>query len=89
MVRDLAQMVPESVQFEILDDSLKLSNGRLCSCSSVMGWTSPCQLAEWLVSYVQDFVADTCSQWWPMVGARRMAYRIDCVGGRPKLVLKL
>ena len=29
-----------------------------------MDWKTPCQLAEWLVSEVQDFVADTCSQWW-------------------------
>ena len=89
MVCDLAEMVPEGVQFEILDETIKLSNGRLWSCGTVMDWMQPCQLAEWMVSYVQDFVADTCSQWWPMVGRKRVAYRIECVEGRPELIFVL
>ena len=89
MVKDLSQMVPAGVTFEILDDSLKLSNGRLWSCGTVMDWMTPCQLAEWALSYTQDFVADTESEWWPMVGSKRLAYSIDCVDGRPELVLFL
>ena len=36
MIHDLAQMVPEGVQFEILDDALNLSHGRLWSSATVM-----------------------------------------------------
>ena len=89
MIRDLAQMVPEGVRFEMLDDALNLSHGRLWSSATVMDWTTPCQLAEQVVSNVQEFLADTCCQWWPMVGGKRMTYRIDCLVGRPELVLTL
>ena len=89
MVKDLSQMVPARITYEILDDSLKLSNGRPWSCGTVMDWMTPCQLAEWALSYTQDFVADICSQWWPMVGHKRLGYRINCVDGRPELALFL
>ena len=48
-----------------------------------------CGLAERVVSDLQDFMADLKSEWWSMVRRKRLGYRIDCVGGRPGLVLLL
>ena len=89
MFRDLREMVPQGVTLDLLDDSYRLSHGELWFCSSVMEWMNLCQLADEVLSKVQDFVADTTSQWWPMVGRKRLAYRIECVDGRPELRLTL
>jgi hypothetical protein len=76
-------------QREPQDDTLKLSHGRLWSSATVMDWMTPCQLGERVVSDVQDFVADSCARWWPVVGRHHMAHRIDCTEDRPELVLTL
>lgn len=89
MLLDLRQMVPEHVKLEILDDGWKFSNGLLWSVCSFVEWMSLCDLAERVLSDLQDFMADTESVWWPAVGSKRMAYRIDCPDGRPELVLTL
>jgi hypothetical protein len=89
MFRDLRQMVPEHVEFEILDDGWKFTNNRLWSVSTFVDWMTLYDLAEKVLSDLQDFMADTESVWWPMVGSKRLAYRIDCLDGRPELVLTL
>ena len=89
MFRDLRQMVPEHVELEILDDGWMFRNGLLMSASTSPGGMTLCDLAEKVVSDLQDFMADTESVWWPMVGSKRLAYRIDCVDRRPVLVLTL
>ena len=89
MFRDLREMVPEGMTLEVLNHHYRFTYRDLWSCSTVMDWMDLCQLAEQVLSNVQDFVADMTSQWWPMVGRRRLEYRIGCVDGRPELLLTL
>ena len=87
MFRDLSQMMPEHIKFEILYQEWKFTNG--LRCSLYLDWTTLCDLAERVVSDLQDFMADLKSEWWSMIGRKRLGHRIDCVGGRPELVLLL
>ncbi|ULH15774.1 hypothetical protein MF271_03815 [Deinococcus sp. KNUC1210] len=48
-----------------------------------------CQLADQVISNLQDFVADMTAEWWPVVGRKRLTCRIECIGGRPELALVL
>ncbi|GGQ98957.1 hypothetical protein [Deinococcus ruber] len=89
MFRDLREMVPEAFTLDVLDDQYRFSYGKFWACSSVMDWMTLCQLAEQVVSNLQDFVADMTAEWWPVVGRKRLAYRTECVDGRPELLLVL
>ena len=86
---NLSQMMPEHIKFEILDQEWKFTNGLRWSCSSYLDWMALCDLAERVVSDLQDFMADLKSEWWSMIGRKRLGHRIDCVGGRPELMLLL
>ena len=92
MFRDLRQMVPGHIEFEILDDGWTLTNGLLRGGRTFerrADWPPLCEFAETVVSDLQDFMADTKSVWWPMVGHKRLGYRVECIDGRPELVLFL
>ena len=89
VVCDLRQMVPEDMEITVLDGSVRFMCGPLGGETYWLEWMTDCDWAERLVSEAQDAVGDLKSEWWPMVGRKRLGYRIECVDGRPELVLFL
>ena len=89
VVRDLRQMVPDDMDIVVLDGSVRFMCGQLGGETYWLEWMTDCDWAERLVSNLQDYMADLKSEWWPMIGRKRLGYRIDCVAGRPELVLYL
>ncbi|RJF73463.1 hypothetical protein D3875_19860 [Deinococcus cavernae] len=94
MLTDLKLTLPDDFEWSVSQDAhmvyTTFRSGKLRSTSGIpLLNSSRCEVAERVVSNVQDFMADTSSVWWPQLAEQRLQYEIDCLDDRPRLIFRL